>query len=172
MPAGYYSLAVPSLLRVESRLLSPMRRAELERFASACHTLPEFQGMVQDVFERLVPRNQQASEKPQSLEAVLDGFDRSEHEQIQADLRSGLVGLAQNRLPASSRIQDPSPDSLLDATRGLAHNYREIGMDVLASGSVAVVSFAGGVGSRWTQGAGVVKALNPFCKLGATTAAS
>ena len=31
---------------------------------------------------------------------------------------------------------------------------------------VAVVSFAGGAGSRWTKGAGVVKALNPFCRLG------
>jgi hypothetical protein len=168
MPAGYYKLAAPSLLRVESRLLSPMRHAELERFASACHTLPEFQGVLQDVFERLVPRNQQASEKSQSLEAVLDGygFDRTEHEQIQADLRRGRVGLAQNRLSPISRIQDPAPDSLSDATRGLAPRYREIGMDALASGSVAVVSFAGGVGSRWTQGAGVVKALNPFFKLG------
>ena len=33
-------------------------------------------------------------------------------------------------------------------------------------GAVAVVSLAGGVGTRWTKGAGVVKALNPFCKLG------
>ncbi|MHB1318731.1 MAG: UTP--glucose-1-phosphate uridylyltransferase, partial [Anaerolineae bacterium] len=31
---------------------------------------------------------------------------------------------------------------------------------------VAVVTLAGGVGSRWTQGAGVVKALNPFANLG------
>ena len=31
---------------------------------------------------------------------------------------------------------------------------------------VAVVSFAGGAGSRWTKGAGIVKALNPFCRLG------
>jgi hypothetical protein len=30
---------------------------------------------------------------------------------------------------------------------------------------VAVVSLAGGAGSRWTKGAGVVKALNPFCRL-------
>jgi hypothetical protein len=30
---------------------------------------------------------------------------------------------------------------------------------------VAVVTLAAGVGSRWTQGAGVVKALHPFCKL-------
>jgi hypothetical protein len=30
---------------------------------------------------------------------------------------------------------------------------------------VAVVSLAGGVGSRWTKGAGVVKALSPFCRI-------
>jgi hypothetical protein len=29
-----------------------------------------------------------------------------------------------------------------------------------------VVTLAAGAGSRWTQGAGVVKALHPFCKLG------
>jgi len=31
---------------------------------------------------------------------------------------------------------------------------------------VAVVTLAAGAGSRWTQGAGTVKALHPFCKLG------
>jgi hypothetical protein len=36
----------------------------------------------------------------------------------------------------------------------------------LKNGEVAVVSLAAGAGSRWTQGAGVVKALHPFCKLG------
>jgi hypothetical protein len=45
-------------------------------------------------------------------------------------------------------------------------SYRKIGMDALAAGMAAVVTFAGGAGSRWTKGAGVVKALNPFCKLG------
>src|SRR5579864_7200835 len=39
-------------------------------------------------------------------------------------------------------------------------------MEALAAGAVAVVSLAGGIGSRWTKGAGVVKALNPFAKLG------
>ena len=63
-------------------------------------------------------------------------------------------------------IEDAGPDDLLDATHGLAGHYRETGMDALAAGAVAVVSLAGGVGSRWTKGAGVVKALNPFSKLG------
>jgi len=167
MPAAYYQLVVPSLLRQESRLLSPVRRAELERFTTACHEVPEFQGMVQHVFEHLIPRSAEKAERAQSLEALLEahGFDLVEHEQIQADLRSGRVGLAQNRLPASSRIRDVGPDDLLDATRGLAPRYHEIGRDALAAGMAAVVSFAGGAGSRWTKGAGVVKALNPFCKL-------
>ena len=168
MPAAYYQLVVPPLLRLESRLLSLVRRAELERFTAACHELPEFQGMVQHVFEHLIPHGTQKAERTQSLEALLEahGFDRMEHEQIQADLRGGRVGLAQNRLPASSRLTDVRPDDLLDATRGLAARYHEIGREALASGMAAVVSLAGGVGSRWTKGAGVVKALNPFCKFG------
>jgi hypothetical protein len=41
-----------------------------------------------------------------------------------------------------------------------------LGWEALAAGAVAVVTYAGGLGTRWTQGAGVVKALHPFCKLG------
>jgi len=168
MPAAYYEFVVPSLIRAESRLLSPARRSELERFTSACQDIPEFQGMVQVVFEHLTPHSARKSEQTQSLEALLEvyGFDRVEHEHIQADLRSGRIGLAQNRLPASSQITNVDGDDLFDATHGLAPHHREAGMDALAAGMVAVVSLAGGVGSRWTKGAGVVKALNPFSKLG------
>ena len=38
-------------------------------------------------------------------------------------------------------------------------------MKALKNGELAVVTLAAGAGSRWTQGAGVVKALHPFCKL-------
>jgi hypothetical protein len=41
----------------------------------------------------------------------------------------------------------------------------ELGRTALANGEVGVITLAAGVGSRWTQGAGVVKALNPFCKM-------
>jgi hypothetical protein len=168
MPPGYYRLAVPPLVRTESRLLSPLRRIELERFTAACNTVPEFQGMVQNVFERLIPQSPQNGEGSQTLDALLEahGFDRAEHEQIQADLRSGRVGMAQNRLPVSSRIVDVSVDDLFDATAGVAPKYHAIGKDALAAGMVAMVSLAGGAGSRWTKGAGTVKALNPFCRLG------
>jgi hypothetical protein len=169
MPAEYYTLAVPPLIRTESRLLSPVRRAELDRFTAACRDNAEFGGMVQNLFDHLLPRSQRAdagSAVPLEDLLAAHGFDRAHHEQLQADLRSGRIGLAQNRVPASSRIEDVEPGDLLDATRPLPARYTEIGMEALAAGSVAVVSMAGGVGSRWTKGAGVVKALNPFCKLG------
>ena len=162
MPAGYYTLAVPPLLRTEARNLSAGRRAELERFTTACRTVEDFSGMVHNLFDRILPRAQEEQAGgAQTLEALLEthGFDRVQHERIQSDLRSGRIGLAQNRLPVTSRIEDAVPD-YLDA------RHRELGMQALAEGRVAVVSLAGGVGSRWTKGAGAVKALNPFCKLG------
>ena len=78
---------------------------------------------------------------------------------------AGCIGLSQNRLPASSKIEDVAGGDVLDATSGLPESVRRIGMDALASGTVAVVSLAGGIGSRWTKGAGVVKALHPFCRM-------
>jgi hypothetical protein len=163
MPASYYALAVPPLLRSESRLLSPAGRAELDRFTRACRTEPEFSGMVQHLFDRLLPRGRETEDgHAGSLERLLEryGFDRVQHEQIQADLRAGRVGLAQNRLPASSRIEDGEPALAAEL------RHAEIGRQALASGAVAVVTLAGGIGTRWTKGSGVVKALNPFCKLG------
>jgi hypothetical protein len=167
MPPGYYTQTVPGLLRLEARHLSASHRAELDRFGEACRTDPTLSGMVQTLFDRLLPRSDVAEAGGQSLAALLDeyGFDRVQHEQIKADLRSGRVGLAQNRLPVSSKIEDAGPDDVGDATLGLPRRYYDLGLEALAAGAVAVVSLAGGSGSRWTKGAGVVKALNPFCKL-------
>jgi hypothetical protein len=168
MPPGYYTLAVPALLRTETRLLSAARRAELDRFAAACRTAPELSGMVQNLFDHMLPRAAHAAADPsQSLEALLErhGFDPAQHEQIQADLRSGRIGLSQNRLPATSRIEDLAPHDIVDATAGLPARYRDSGMQALADGMAAVVTLAGGAGSRWTKGAGVVKALHPFSKI-------
>jgi len=168
MPPGYYTLAVPALLRTETRLLSSCRRAELDRFAAACRVAPELSGMVQNLFDYLLPRSaEESTDASASLAALLDrhGFDREQHERIQADLRSGRIGLAQNRLPATSRIEDVAPGDITDAAGGLPAHYRETGMQALAEGAVAVVTLAAGAGTRWTKGAGVVKALHPFAKI-------
>jgi hypothetical protein len=169
LPAEYYPIAVPPLVRTDARSLTPARRAELDRFASACRDQPEFSGMVQQMFDHLLPRSTDTqSGGAQSLSALLDayGFDSAQHQQIQADMHSGRVGLAQNLLPASTDISNVHEGDVLDAAHGLPARYRETGMEALSQGMVAVVTFAGGTGSRWTKGAGVVKALNPFCRLG------
>ena len=168
LPMGYYALTVPPLLRSDPRALNALRRAELDRFGAACRTQPELGGMVQILFDRLLPRLKTDGGQQRTLAAILNefGFDRVEHEQIRAEMRGGRIGLAQNRLPASTPLEDVFDQDVADATEGVAEGYRETGLRALAEGRVAVVALAAGSGSRWTQGAGVVKALYPFCKLG------
>jgi hypothetical protein len=169
MPQGYYALTVPALLRQELRALSPLRRAELDKFGAACRTRPELRGMVQTLFDALLPRGKAESSGQRNLADLLDayGFDRTQHEQIRSDLRAGRIGLAQNRLPPNALIEDARPEDvtpLPDDALALAE-LSERGRAALRRGEVAVVTLAAGAGSRWTQGAGVVKALHPFCKL-------
>ncbi|HNX04500.1 MAG TPA: UTP--glucose-1-phosphate uridylyltransferase [Opitutales bacterium] len=174
MPPGYYLLTVPPLLRRERRELSGQRRTELDKFGAACRNRPELRGMVQSLFDAMLPRDRTESASTQSLAALLreNGFDPVQHEQIRADLRSGRIGLAQNRLPPTVDIEDVREGDLANATGWTSapetapSELRELGMNALRAGQVAVVTLAAGVGSRWTQGAGVVKALHPFCKLG------
>lgn len=163
MPPGYYALTVPPLLRLERHALSSLRRAELDKFGAACRTRPELRGMVQTLFDAFLPRGREESGGSQSLAALLEqhGFDRVQHEQIRAELKAGRIGLAQNRLPASAVIEDVTNEDVVEATS----EFRDLGMASLKGGEVAVVTLAAGAGSRWTQGAGVVKALHPFCKL-------
>ncbi|HVX65583.1 MAG TPA: UTP--glucose-1-phosphate uridylyltransferase, partial [Bryobacteraceae bacterium] len=168
MPAGYYTLTVPALLRVEPRLLPRARRTELGRFGEACRREPLLAGTVERLFDRLIPQsNAENGTSREGLRELLDrfGFDREQHDQIQADLRAGRIGLAQNRLPTSTQIEDAASGDVAEAA-ALRDHHRRKGADALAAGEVAVVSLAGGAGSRWTRGAGVVKALNPFAKLG------
>jgi hypothetical protein len=168
MPAGYYALQAPRWLRQDPRRLTPVRRGELDRFGAACRTRREMAGMVETLFDQLFPRAGGGDDGPGRLEELLEqyGFDRDQHERIRADLKRGIIGLAQNRLPGNTAIEDVAPGDVVDAGGGLPPHYAEIGRDALAAGAVAVVTLAAGAGSRWTQGAGVVKALHPFGKLG------
>jgi hypothetical protein len=164
LPPGYYTLTVPGLLRQERHALSPLRRAELDKFGAACRTRPELRGVVQTFFDIMLPRGKAGAAGDASLATLLEqhGFDRVQHEQVRTDLREGRIGLAQNRLAASAVIEDVRPEDVVDATAGQA---LDLGLASLRNGEVAVVTLAAGAGSRWTQGAGVVKALHPFCQL-------
>jgi hypothetical protein len=170
MPAGYYSLVVPALLRMERQALSPVGRAELDALAAACRTRPELGGMVEQLFEVMLPRVKTDDAGSRSLSALLSeyGFDPAQHEQIRKDLRGGRIGLAQNRLAANTVIEDVKEGDVASLPREPAEvaRLRDVGLAVLKRGEVAVVTLAAGAGSRWTQGAGTVKALHPFCRLG------
>jgi len=168
MPAGYYALTVPELLKADRRSLPQSRRAELDAFGAACRTRPELAGMVDTLFDRLFPRGGGGTGSAADLRRLLDelGFDDVQHEQIRDDLQAGRIGLAQNRLPAATLVEDVRDADVAFADE-LAADARlaQAGREALARGEVAVVTLAAGVGSRWTQGAGVVKALHPFCRL-------
>jgi UDP-N-acetylglucosamine pyrophosphorylase len=170
MPPGYYSMVVPTLLRADKRELAPSKRAELDRFGAACRAKPELSGMVQTLFDHLFPATRGKADGRASLETLLqeNGFDPQQHEQIRSDLKAGRIGLAQNRLPSTSRITDVSEEDVIHVDRSVQPEDEERGLAALKEGAAAVVTLAAGVGSRWTQGAGVVKALHPFCKLGGT----
>ena len=182
MPPGYYALTVPRLLRTDRHSLPASRRAELDAFGAACRTQPELAGMVNTLFDRLFPRAAATRAADNDLHDLLRslGFDQPQHEQIRADLRSGRIGLSQNRLPAATMIEDVRDEDVTFVEDGFPEDgggspsrrtagrsrHAEAGMEAIRRGEAAVVTLAAGVGSRWTQGAGVVKALHPFCRLG------
>jgi hypothetical protein len=165
MPKGYYLLLAPKLLRQDPKALSPARRAELDSFATACRTEPGLRDVVQELFHSLIPRSAEDRGTGKNLDELLveNGFDREAHEQIRGDLKSGRIGLAQNRLPSTAVIEDAAPGDVTDCIA--PGDSRERGLAALRNGEAAVVTLAAGAASRWTQGAGVVKSLHPFCKL-------
>ena len=166
LPAGYYQLTVPRCLRQEARHLTPRERADLQQFTQAARSRPEFAAVMPSLLDRMLPSSTAAPEAGRLDELLAaNGFDRAQHEQIRADLRNGRIGLAMNRLPPSTRIEDVPADALFDAA-AVSQEFRRQGEAALRAGEVAVVTYAAGVGSRWTQGAGVVKGLHPFATFG------
>lgn len=172
LSASYYTLHLPQAIRSDAQQLSAGRRRELEVFSVACRTQEALRGVTGSLFDRLIPRGMSGKSKQSNLAEMLleNGFDATQHEQVRADLRSGRTGLAHNRIPVSAHIRDVEAgdvDDFVEPNETRARlEARLMGEALLAEGAVGVVTLAGGVGSRWTQGAGVVKALNPFCRFG------
>jgi hypothetical protein len=168
MPASYYAICANEWLRRDVRQLSPLVRQEIAHFAAACRRHPRLAGSTELVLGALFPPPAEERRDQSSLQQLLEenGFDPELHEQIRGDLRAGRIGLAQNRLPPSAVVEDVTSVDVLDGTSAPARTdpWRRRGEAALAAGEVAALALAGGAGSRWTQGAGVVKALHPFCR--------
>jgi len=169
LPPSYYHLSLGETLRTPPSELSETTRAELDQFTNACRNNPAFESSIQALFDTLIPRTAKGKKSDTSLANLLkqNGFDSAQHEQIRKDLRDARIGLAQNRLPANTTIRDVKPSDVTDFTStSPSTEDLVIGQQSLAAGEVAVVTLAAGAGSRWTQGAGVCKALHPFVRLG------
>ncbi|MEZ6059386.1 MAG: UTP--glucose-1-phosphate uridylyltransferase [Planctomycetaceae bacterium] len=168
MPVGYHALMVPGWLRRGVSTLSPMVRTELQRVGDVCRIQNGSAGLASQLLQRILPSTTHEDRSSESLDDILktNGFDSIAHEQIREDLRAGRLGLAQNRLHPSATIEDVRAGDVVDAREQIPSSAVAAGRDALSRGEVGVVTLAAGVGSRWTQGAGVVKALNPFCRLG------
>ena len=170
MPEQYYGIHVSELVRKEPASISYIRRAEIDQFTAGCENnqlaYPLLRTIVSNLFNVSDPstggNRDQENEKSDRIKKD-NGFDPIQHEEIREDLQKGRIGLSRNRLPAETRIEDIKEGDVthlqnLSAAAGT-------GEKLIRSGGVAVMSLAAGVGSRWTKGAGVIKALSPFVEM-------
>ena len=166
MSQWYYILKSPSLLKKDINSLTTGQRNELQHLGQQSKSGTTYNQLVTGLYERMIPRIEKEDHGGQSLSGLLNayGFDHEVHQQIRSDYKSGRIGLSQNRLPVSSVIKDVNPDEITDATGERDDRSYQKGFEALKEGKLAVVTLAGGAGSRWTQGAGVVKALHPFVR--------
>jgi hypothetical protein len=150
----YHLFTVPALLRIPASQLPEERRTELSRVAA------NYTDLTGSLFERLFPQEQSTDQQHTQLDTLLQslGFDPQAHERLRADYLANRIGLSKNILPSNLTISNVQPQDL--AHPGPSHTAS--GRQALLHGKVAVVTLAGGVGSRWTKGAGTVKALIPF----------
>ena len=167
MPTRYHAVQIPELVRQETESISYLRRVEVDQFTARCKepgdTFMILRTLVGHLF-RVADPSSHGERLGWDAEADRfkkeNGFDPIQHERIRADLRAGRIGLAHNRLPVDTDIQDVH-DSDVVVMNGKAPS-RGLGEQALREGRVAMLSLGGGVGSRWTTGAGVVKTVNPF----------
>lgn len=170
MPEQYYGIHVSELVRKEPGSISYIRRAEIDHFTtlSEQHHLayPLLRTIISNLFKVSDPSSQSnRSDENEKADRIKkeNGFDFIQHEEIREELQKGRIGLSRNRLPAETTIEDVAPgdivqlEELTTATR--------TGEAAITAGKVGVLSLAAGVGSRWTKGAGVIKALNPFVEI-------
>lgn len=166
MPVPYYGKMLPEWVREDPRLLSDARKAELELITRVSHRVPEFGDLIPGLFDSLLPQSPTSGATQQLQDFLKEiGADPLQQEEVRSKLQAGQLGLAQNRLPATTLIEDVEKDEIT-VLKAVTAKEAQSGMDALSRGEVAVVTLAAGTGSRWTQGAGVVKGLHPFCRIG------
>lgn len=164
LPIGYYALMAPKWIRQEVRGRSEQTQRELQQLGNR---MKEGQVSGDWLLERLLPQGNVSHVAPEPLQELLrsHGFDRQQHEQIRTALLAGRIGIAQNRLPQGTPIENVQLPDRRQMPSQRRQEQEALGAAAIRAGKVAVVTLAAGVGSRWTGGAGVVKGLHPFCRI-------
>lgn len=171
MPSAYYSYHIPRIVRGNLDAFPEIRKVEIDRVTAQSsdneEAFPMLRSIVTNLFKfssdfESKDRNRQNEETERIKKE--NGFDYIQHEQIRQDLLKGRIGLSRNKLPAETIIEDVQEKDVVFLEN--LQNVRSEGEKLLGEGRVAVMCLAAGVGSRWTKGAGVIKALNPFVWLG------
>lgn len=171
MPTTYYPLQVSRMIAAGSQDVDAQRKLDLDHFANRSDQPDElirvFRTMVNTLFPVTRTADSGSAEWDRAAEQIRaeNGFDAVQHAQLRDDLERGRIGLARNRLPVDTDIRDVEDGDVIAADRGVAESARKRGEEAIRRGEAAVVSLAAGVGSRWTMGAGVVKAINPFVSI-------
>jgi galactokinase/mevalonate kinase-like predicted kinase len=172
MPPAYYALQVPRMIATPAGSLSLQRRADVDHFATNAPDQSDLIGLFRTMVNHLFPVTRSAADTTAAEwdeEAgrirLENGFDPVQHEQLREDLQRGRIGLARNRLSVDLDVRDADDSELIAAAGPWPSSAIRRGEEAVANGEVAVVTLAAGVGSRWTTGAGVVKAVNPFAQM-------
>jgi hypothetical protein len=166
LPIKYYTLLLPRLLKKEISELTVCRRNELQVLSTSQKMNGSYNLFVSGLFDRMIPDAKVDGQKKHDLNELLEnhGFNSVFHSTIKSALKSGQIGLAQNRLRAGIKITNSTADEIEKMDPAKREQLIETGKKALQNGELAIVTLAGGVGSRWTKGAGVVKSLHPFSK--------
>ncbi len=164
LPIGYYALMAPKWIRQEVRGRTEQTQRELQQLGNR---MKEGQVSGDWLLERLLPQGNTSHVAPELLPDLLrlHGFDRQQHEQIRTALLAGRIGIAQNRMPQGTPIENVQLPDRRQMPKQRRQEQEALGAAAIRAGKVAVVTLAAGVGSRWTGGAGVVKGLHPFCRI-------
>ncbi|MBN2215526.1 MAG: UTP--glucose-1-phosphate uridylyltransferase [Bacteroidales bacterium] len=167
LPVEYYTLTTPALLKKELSSLTDSQLCELEILGKISRNKQGYENFVSGLFENMLPQTGSDESGETTLGQCLSeyGFDSEMHQQVKSDLKSGRIGLAQNRLPVNSKIVDVDDKDVVFIENTDTPENEKYGIEALKRGELALVTLAGGIGSRWTKGAGVVKPLNHFSKL-------
>ncbi|MBX2840865.1 MAG: UTP--glucose-1-phosphate uridylyltransferase [Flammeovirgaceae bacterium] len=170
MPNAYYNLQLSTLSTKNPEEIPYSRRAEMDFYTVVCEkneeAYPLLRTMVSSLFRVVDSANQEnkflENEKARKVKEE-NGFDFIQHEQIREDLRKGRIGLSRNRLPVQTSIEDVKKEDIVFLEK--LSKYKKEGEHALKKGEAGIFSLAAGVGSRWTKGAGVIKALNQFIEI-------